>query len=163
MEYAIDDLLDEDKSYAHLVQYFHPEGLCCPHCRSAQRRMQHGRRRPIVQWKCKDCGTYYNVFTGTVFQGTHWPCSKVVLVLRGLAKGESTRSMSQEMGLGYRNLLYLRHKMMENAFEHREREILEDEATESDEMYQNAGEKGRRHADPHDPPRCRANKKKGAG
>jgi hypothetical protein len=30
-------------------------------------------------------------------------------------------------------------------------------------MYQNAGEKGRKHADPDDPPRRRANKVKGHG
>jgi len=34
---------------------------------------------------------------------------------------------------------------------------------EADEMYQNAGEKGRTHADPDDPPRRRANKMKGHG
>ena len=35
--------------------------------------------------------------------------------------------------------------------------------TEADEMYQNAGEKGVKHADPEDPPRRRANKVKGHG
>lgn len=34
---------------------------------------------------------------------------------------------------------------------------------EVDELYQNAGEKGERHADPFDPPRRRANKKRGHG
>jgi transposase len=35
--------------------------------------------------------------------------------------------------------------------------------TEADEVYINAGEKGRRHADPADPPRRRANKQRGHG
>lgn len=35
--------------------------------------------------------------------------------------------------------------------------------SEADEMYQNAGEKGVKHADPEDPPRRRANKVKGHG
>jgi hypothetical protein len=70
--------------------------------------------------------------------------------------------MSKEMGLGYRNLLYLRHELMENSFVNRELDILPDKASESDEMYQNAGEKGIRHLDPDDPPRRRANKKKGS-
>jgi transposase len=34
---------------------------------------------------------------------------------------------------------------------------------EADELYQNAGEKGRKHTDPDDPPRRRANKVKGHG
>jgi transposase-like protein len=40
---------------------------------------------------------------------------------------------------------------------------LDDAVTEADEMYQNAGEKGRKHDDPDDPPRHRANKVKGHG
>jgi len=40
---------------------------------------------------------------------------------------------------------------------------LDDAVTEADEMYQNAGEKGKKHADPTDPPRRRANKVRGHG
>src|SRR6266540_1987516 len=40
---------------------------------------------------------------------------------------------------------------------------LSDRVTEADELYQNAGEKGRKHADPCDPPRRRANKARGHG
>jgi transposase-like protein len=40
---------------------------------------------------------------------------------------------------------------------------LRDEVTEADELYQNAGEKGRKHRDPDDPPRRRANKVRGHG
>jgi hypothetical protein len=36
---------------------------------------------------------------------------------------------------------------------------LPDQETESDEMFQNAGEKGEKHTDPDDPPRRRANNK----
>ncbi len=35
--------------------------------------------------------------------------------------------------------------------------------TEADELFQNAGEKGRKHTDPCDPPRRRANKRRGHG
>ena len=35
--------------------------------------------------------------------------------------------------------------------------------TEADEMYQNAGEKGKKHPDPEDPPRRRGNKARGHG
>jgi transposase len=40
---------------------------------------------------------------------------------------------------------------------------LPDQETESDEMFQNAGEKGHKHSDPEDPPRRRANKRRGIG
>jgi transposase-like protein len=40
---------------------------------------------------------------------------------------------------------------------------LPDPVTEADEMYQNAGEKGKKHPDPEDPPRKRGNKARGHG
>ena len=40
---------------------------------------------------------------------------------------------------------------------------LTDICTETDEMFQNAGEKGERHDDPNDPPRRRGNKRRGHG
>jgi transposase len=40
---------------------------------------------------------------------------------------------------------------------------LPDRVVEADELYQNAGEKGRPHLDPSDPPRRRANKQRGHG
>ena len=40
---------------------------------------------------------------------------------------------------------------------------LSDTVTEADELYQNAGEKGRKHADDADPPRRRANHARGHG
>jgi hypothetical protein len=113
-----------------------------------------------TQHLCLNCDAYFNVFSGTVFQGTHWPSSKVVLVLRGFSKGDSTLSMSRELKLGYSNLLYLRHELMGIAADKRPMERLADKATESDEMYQNSGEKSILHPDPEDPPRRRANKKR---
>src|SRR5206468_2812028 len=40
---------------------------------------------------------------------------------------------------------------------------LPDDVVEADELYQNAGEKGRKHADDADPPRRRANNARGHG
>lgn len=161
MLYAIDDLLDEEKCYAHLVEHFHNGHLRCSKCGGTNYYAHKNHRKPVIQFKCRDCATYFNVYTGTAFQATRWRCSQVVMILRGFLKGDSTLSMSKEMRLGYRNLLYLRHALMGNALDNREVDILPDTATESDEMYQNAGEKGLKHPNADDPPRRRANKKKG--
>jgi predicted RNA-binding Zn-ribbon protein involved in translation (DUF1610 family) len=162
MQYAIDDLLDEDKCYGHLLEHFHNGKLSCSSCGGSSYRAHQSIRKPVVQYKCSDCGKFFNVYSKTAFQGTHWPCSKVVMVLRGFSKGESTLKMSKELKLGYPNLLALRHELMENAHANRNVEPLPDKATESDEMYQNSGEKGVLHPDPEDPPRRRANKKRGS-
>jgi transposase len=45
----------------------------------------------------------------------------------------------------------------------KESKPLKDHETEADEMFQNAGEKGTPQRDAEDPPRCRANNRKGLG
>jgi len=60
-------------------------------------------------------------------------------------------------------LLDLRHKYQLMSQADLDRGPLKDTEVEADEMYQNAGEKGVPHLDPDDPPRRRANKRRGHG
>ena len=161
MDFPFSDLLDEDRCYEWLLYHLHNGKLCCADCKGTNYRKHHVRRAPVVQYWCRECGRYFNIFTGSVFQKTQFSCSKIVLILRGIAKGESTAGLSRELKVDRANLLYLRHKLQENACLNCEKATLGDAETESDEMYQNAGEKGLLHPDPEDAPRRRANKKKG--
>ncbi len=70
--------------------------------------------------------------------------------------------LSKELGLNYNGLLNWRHRLQEFSFENRDVSRLRDEEVESDEVFQNAGEKGVLHPDEADPPRVRANKKRGS-
>ncbi len=79
---------------------------------------------------------------------------------RGVLKDDSTLSISKELKLNYPNLLYLRHKLMDNAYFRREAELLPHSVTESDEVYQNAGEKSIHHTGLEDLPCLRVNKKR---
>lgn len=155
------ELLDEGRCYDWLVAHLHEGHLCCPGCKGINYRKHHSRRAPVLQYFCRDCGRYFNIFTGTVFQRGQYPCSKIVMILRGVAKGESTAGLSRELKVDRANLLYLRHELQGNALHNRASAPLPDAETESDEMYQNAGEKGVLHPEAEDPPRRRANKKKG--
>lgn len=161
MDFPLENLLDEDRCYSWLIDHLHKGELCCPCCKGNHYRKHHSRRAPVVQYYCMDCGCYFNLFTGTVFQKSRYPCSKIVLIIRGISKGESTAGLSRELKIDRSNLLYLRHALQQNAFGNRSKEALPDQETESDEMYQNSGEKGIPHLDPEDPPRRRANKKRG--
>lgn len=114
-------------------------------------------------YECKDCSKFFNVFTRSVFQGTPYACSVVVMLLRGVAPGVSSAQVSKESGIDYSNLLKLRHQLQENADENRASTALSDPVRETDEMFQNAGQKGKPHPLPGDPPRRRATKKKGHG
>ena len=57
----------------------------------------------------------------------------------------------------------MRRKLQCSAEQLQPAEALPDCEVETDEMFQNAGEKGRRHSDASDPPRRRGNKRRGHG
>lgn len=103
------------------------------------------------------------MYSRTVFQQRHLTPQQVVLLLRGIVKGESSKSLAEELGLNYGTVLELRHDIQANAVLHQPETPLGDHVAETDEMFQNAGKKGEEHFDPDDPPRTRANKRKGRG
>jgi len=82
----------------------------------------------------------------------------IVLVMRGLAQGIPTLQLADELELDYETLLHRRHLIQQLALEHKPTTPLTDPVTESDEMFQNCGEKGKNrsappgHDDPADPP-----------
>ena len=105
--------------------------------------------------RCRACDGYYTLLTETVFEKTRQRPATLVL-LRGVAKGEPTARLARELGLSRKQLHTLRqriqthHMMMGSAFE-------------GDELYQNAGGKKHAASRPADPPRRRANERKGHG
>jgi hypothetical protein len=83
--------------------------------------------------------------------------------LQGIVQGVSTLHLSKELGMGRQHLLTRRHQLQGFVDKACIRAPLRDEVTEVDEMYQNAGEKGIKHSDPNDPPRCRGNNTRSHG
>lgn len=157
-------LMDEQKCYDFLCTALHSEGLSCPKCQcSAQYSKIHRMdRAPILVYECIN-GHFYNIFTKTVWQGTHYKCPMIIRILQGIAQGTSTLHLSKELGIDRKHLLNRRHKLQAFVYDACIRTPLLDEVTEADEMYQNAGEKGVKHSNPNDPPRCRGNKTRGHG
>lgn len=85
----VDDLLDENKCCHLLMETLHPGGLRCPegHALPPDQAPHDRRRAPIVDDRCKECGSVFNLWTGTALQGRHWKCSTIVIILRGFAHG----------------------------------------------------------------------------
>lgn len=144
MDFPIADLLDDDRSRAWLLRHFHPDGLHCPRCSAAQseayRFRETGRSRLQV-WRCKRCAQTYTLYCGSVFAGRHLPPSKVVLLLRGVVQGTSSAQLARELELSRTTVHEIRHELQENAQALQPETPLPDERTETDEMFQNAGEK----------------------
>ena len=114
-------------------------------------------------YRCRACEGYYTLLTGTVFEKTRQRPATLVLVLRGTAKGEPTARLARELGLSRKQLHTLRHRIQANLNDTAPTGVMTGTAFEADELYQNAGEKSTPHRDPRDPPRRRANKRKGHG
>jgi transposase-like protein len=161
--FPIQSLMNNGQCHAYLRDVLHPAGFGCPRCGlllSDHRTAHKYSKQGTPSYRCKQCGRVFTIFTQTIFQGVTYSCVTLVLILRGLLKGETTAQMSQELGINYKNLLDWRHLLQEFCFENRDLSVLTDGVVESDEVFINAGQKGDKHPLDTDPPRVRANKKK---
>jgi transposase-like protein len=164
MDFSLTDLMDQDACYHKLVGRLHPDGLACPDCKNDDHTHVHRRHRaPVLDYRCTACGRVFNAFTGTELEGTHRRPAEIVLILRGIAQGVPTAELARELGCDRKHLLELRRRLQDFARRWLDRNPLGDDVVEGDEMYQNAGEKGIEHPDPDDPPRRRANSRRGHG
>jgi transposase-like protein len=144
MEFPITDLLDKEESERWLLEHFHPEGLKCPKCGAGVERslpFRVTKKSDLQVHRCRDCQAIYNLYTGTVFTHRHLRPQQAVLLVRGVLKGEPSKVMAAELGLDYITVLQLRRRLQENAQLLQSEEPLPDLEAESDEMFQNAGEK----------------------
>lgn len=144
MEFPITELLDYDSSVEWIIKHFHRGGLKCPLCQKSTeqaRCFRQTKRSELIVYRCRGCGTAYNLYTGTIFQQTHLTPMQVVLMMRGFCKGETTKELAAELALNYKTVLELRHTVQTNAELAQPETPLPDTHSETDEMFQNAGEK----------------------
>jgi transposase-like protein len=145
MIFPIADLLDEQHSLEWVGRYFHPRRLRCPGCGATTEdaRQSRTRKRGLVDYRCRKCRSTYNLYTGTIFAGSHLEPRRVVLLLRGVCKGEPTAALAEELGLSRQCVHRWRKRIQQNASALLPEAPLADTETETDEMFQNAGEKRR--------------------
>ena len=140
-------LLDAASSLEWLEQYFHPAGLHCAHCGAsvaAARPFRTTQRSKVPVYRCKQCQGIYTVYSGTVFQGSHLHPAKVVLLIRGIFKGESSLALARELRLARQTVHHFRHALQANVLRQQPQTPLPDAVTETDELFQHAGEKRRK-------------------
>src|SRR4051812_32930583 len=98
MDFPIDNIMDEHKCYHFLVDVFHPDGLNCPRCHTKEKpHVYHSYNEPVIKYRCSSCRCLFNAWKGTLFEGTHWRPSQVVLILRGFTQGVSTAQLAREL------------------------------------------------------------------
>ena len=144
MDFPILDLVDDDLATDWLLKYFHPHGLKCPHCGAGVMEARPFRQTATSQLtvhRCLQCQGIYNLYSSTVFQQKQLRPAQAVLLLRGVCKGESSAQIAREIGLTRQTVLSMRRKLQANAQAISPQSPLTDAQTETDEMFQNAGEK----------------------
>jgi transposase-like protein len=144
MDFPIIDLLDKELSVAWLMKHFHPEGLKCPHCQadsSEARSFRTNVGSGLPVYRCHQCDGIYQLYSGTLFEGSQLTPAQVVLLMRGFLQGQSSAQLSRELELAYKTVLKWRHRFQANAEALQPENALPDSHSESDEMFQNAGEK----------------------
>ena len=100
-------------------------------------------RSGLLVYRCRRCEAIYNLYSGTIFEGRQLTPAQVVLLLRGICKGEPSATLAKELGVVRSTVHLIRKIVQSNAEFVQPQEPLADTRTETDEMFQNAGEKGR--------------------
>jgi transposase-like protein len=140
IDFPITGLLDDSICTLWLERHLHPDGLRCPHCRSPERRLFRPQGH-FPAYRCRACEGYYTLLTGTVFEKTRQRPATLVLLLRGIAKGEPTARLARELGLSRKQLHTLRQRIQTRLNATAPTDVMAGTAFEADELYQNAGEK----------------------
>lgn len=125
-------------------KYLHPEGIACPRCgRAKEEAWDEGKtkRSQLTKRRCKGCRYKYTAYYGTVFFNKMVTPAQVIMLLRGMVKGESTNGLARELGLKFDTVHGLRKALQKNAEQMQSQEALADPITETDATFQNAGEK----------------------
>jgi transposase-like protein len=146
MEFPITDLLSPTESTQWILDYFHPQGLMCPNCSDLVTNayvFRKTKKSQLTVYRCRQCNTVYNLYTNTIFQQCHLTPQQVVLFLRGVLKGEASITLAAELKVSPQTILNLRRDVQDSAHFLQSKTPLTDDHTETDEMFQNAGEKKR--------------------
>jgi transposase-like protein len=138
IDFPITELLDDGTSLIWLERHLHPEGLHCPRCRSTARRLFCAQGH-FPAYRCRACGGYYTLLTGTVFAKTRQRPATLVLLLRGVAKGEPTARLARELGVSRKQLHTLRQRLQAHLNATAPTGVMPGAAFEAAELYQNAG------------------------
>jgi transposase-like protein len=144
MDFPITNLMDREACLDWIREYFHPAGFKCPHCRAEVEQanwFRQTQRSELDVYRCRQCQGIYNLYSGTVFEGRYFRPEQTVLFIRGICQGTSTARLARELGISRTTATEVRHLLQAQAEREQPDTPLDDLEVETDEMFQNAGEK----------------------
>jgi len=120
-------------------------GVECPYCKSRRVKKNGTVTRNAVslqRYKCKDCGRTFTVLTGTIFEGRKLSLGEMFYIIKNFPKW-SINEIAAQLGVAYDDV----HRFITDVMSVADGEISLEKlavAIEIDEVYVNAGEKGKK-------------------
>lgn len=141
MEFPLDDLFDDERSEQWVMNYVHPNGLPWTgggRGTDAMRRVLCTRRSGVTVYRCRQCHRVDNVYTGTI-QGNQRRLTQVILLVRDVCKGKPSTVLAKELGIS-RTTVHILQRAMQCIARQRQLDTpLDDQHTETDEIFRHAG------------------------
>jgi transposase-like protein len=113
--------VDETAAREFIESKLWPDGPVCPHCGSMEAYKltpKAGSKSPVRTgvYKCKrkDCKKQFTVRVGTIFEDSHIPFSKWLMMIHLMTsskKGVSSLQISRELGITYRSAWHMTHRI----------------------------------------------------
>lgn len=146
MIFPLTELLDDRASIAWVEKHFPPQGLCCPGCGAKREEAREFRKheRGFVDYRGRHCHRTYNLYTGTLVAGSNLTPRRVVVLVRGICKGEPATVVAEELARSRQCVHRWRKRLQANGYRRLSQQALPDRETETEERCQHAGEKRRR-------------------
>lgn len=94
----------------------------------------------VPAYRGRACDGYDTLLTGTVFENTRQRPATLVLLRRGMAKGEPTARLARELGVSRQQLHTLRQRLHAHLHTTAPIGVIMGTACEADARYPNAGE-----------------------
>ena len=150
-------LPDKEDCLEYLRDHRWPDGVTCPHSRSADTIKKGTTRKGVQRYRCHNCDSIFNGLTATVFAEHQLSIPEMFHIIRGMEE-HTTNEIFQELDRTYKTVLDFVHEV-QDALE-KDLEFDLSGVCEADEVYVVAGEKGIKDED--GSPRERGLSKRGA-
>ena len=133
-------LPDPEECYERLRRAKASATVSCVYCGESEPVIKKGTTgKGAQQYRCKECETYFNDLTGTVFENRKFPIEEMFYMIKEMRSVPSAR-IAADLGRDKDAVLDFRHTVQEVCGEINE--ITLSEVCEADEIYVTAGEKG---------------------
>jgi transposase-like protein len=116
-----------------------PDGVTCPHCRSADTIKKGTTRKDAQRYRCHNCDSIFNDLTETIFSGHQLSLPEMFYIIREMEES-TTEKTAQELDRTYKTVLDFVHEVQDLLEEDPEFDLYG--VCEADEIYVVAGEKG---------------------